>query len=177
MCSLSCVWLFTTPWGLQPTRLLCPWDFPGKNTGVGWHFLLQGIFLTQGLIPCLLRLLHWQAGSLSAEPPGKPPFLYILLIYYQRLWIGNHILELLFLILFSFFKDRLSTSICLHKSLCILEEIFYISSIFKTLRNTSWKKMSRWKLQYVFPKTLFLNVSFKSVSVICFTILKAFVVC
>ena len=36
------------PNGLQPARLLCPWDFPGKNTGVGCHFLLQGIFLTQG---------------------------------------------------------------------------------------------------------------------------------
>ena len=35
--------------GLYPTRLLCPWDSPGKNTGVGCHFLLQGIFLTQGL--------------------------------------------------------------------------------------------------------------------------------
>ena len=30
------------PHGLQPTRLLCPWDFPGKNTGVGCHFLNQG---------------------------------------------------------------------------------------------------------------------------------------
>ena len=29
------------PHGLQPTRLLCPWDSPGKNTGVGCHFLLQ----------------------------------------------------------------------------------------------------------------------------------------
>ena len=38
--------------------------FPGKNTGAGCHFLLQGIFLTQGLKPCLLHLLHWQAGSL-----------------------------------------------------------------------------------------------------------------
>ena len=37
------------PHGLEPSRLLCPWDFPGKNTGVGCHFLLQGIFLTQGL--------------------------------------------------------------------------------------------------------------------------------
>ena len=36
------------PHGLQPTRLLCPWDFPGKNTGVGCHFLLQGIFPDQG---------------------------------------------------------------------------------------------------------------------------------
>ena len=34
--------------GLQPTRLLCPWSSPGKNTGVGCHFLLPGIFLTQG---------------------------------------------------------------------------------------------------------------------------------
>ena len=30
------------PHELQPTRLLCPWDFPGKSTGVGCHFLLQG---------------------------------------------------------------------------------------------------------------------------------------
>ena len=37
------------------------WDSPGKNSGVGCHFLLQGIFLTQGLN---LRLLHWQADSL-----------------------------------------------------------------------------------------------------------------
>ena len=43
------------PRGLQPTRLLCPWDSPGKNTGVGCHFLLQGIFLTQGLDPGLLH--------------------------------------------------------------------------------------------------------------------------
>ena len=42
--------------GLWPTLLLCPWDFPGKNTGVGCHFLLQGIFPTQGLN---LWLLHW----------------------------------------------------------------------------------------------------------------------
>ena len=37
------------PTGLQPASLLCPWDSPGKNTGVGCHVLLQGIFPTQGL--------------------------------------------------------------------------------------------------------------------------------
>ena len=47
-------------------------DSPGKNTGVGCYFLLQGIFLTQGLNLGLLRLLHWQVHSLSTEPPGKP---------------------------------------------------------------------------------------------------------
>ena len=36
------------PHGMQPTRVLCPWDFPGKSTGAGCHFFLQGIFLTQG---------------------------------------------------------------------------------------------------------------------------------
>ena len=35
------------PHGLLPTRLLRTWDFPGKGTGVGCYFLLQGIFLTQ----------------------------------------------------------------------------------------------------------------------------------
>ena len=43
------------PHGLLPTRLLCPWDSPGKDTGVGCHFLLQGIFPTWGLN---LGLLH-----------------------------------------------------------------------------------------------------------------------
>ena len=39
--------------GLELTRLLCPWESPGKNTGVGCHFLLQGIFPTQGSNPGL----------------------------------------------------------------------------------------------------------------------------
>ena len=49
----------------------CPWDFPGKNTRVGCHALLQGIFLMQGLNPHLLRLLHWQVGSLPLASPGN----------------------------------------------------------------------------------------------------------
>ena len=43
------------PYGLQPTRIFCPWGFPGKNTGVGCHSLLQGIFLTQGSNPGFLH--------------------------------------------------------------------------------------------------------------------------
>ena len=46
---------FVTPVDFKPARLLYSWDFPGKNTGVGFHFLLQGIFLTQG---SNLYLLH-----------------------------------------------------------------------------------------------------------------------
>ena len=74
-----------TPWTVWPTRLLCPWDLPDKNTGLGYRFLLQGIFPTQGLIPSLLCPLHWQMGSLPTAPSGKllrniPP-----LDFWQRL--------------------------------------------------------------------------------------------
>ena len=56
--------------GLQPSRLLCPWDFPGKNTGVGCHFLLQGIFATQG---SSWGILHWQVDSLPLSYQGNHP--------------------------------------------------------------------------------------------------------
>ena len=61
----SCVRLFR-PYRLQFARLLCPWDSSGKNTGMGCHALLQGIFPTQGLNPSLphcrqilYQLSHW----------------------------------------------------------------------------------------------------------------------
>ena len=57
------------PHGPQPTRLLCPWDFPGKDTRMVCHFLLQGIFLTQRLN---LGLLHYRQIFLPTELPGKP---------------------------------------------------------------------------------------------------------
>ena len=56
--------------GLYPSRILCPWNFLGKNTGAGCHFFLQGIFPTQRLNPHLLCLLHCQAGSLPTEQPS-----------------------------------------------------------------------------------------------------------
>ena len=53
----SCVWLLVTLWTVAH-RLLCPWDSPGKKVGVACHFLLLGIFPTQGLNPCPLHFLH-----------------------------------------------------------------------------------------------------------------------
>ena len=52
--SLSGVRLFAILWAVA-ARVLCPWSSPGKNTEVGYHFLLQGIFLTQGLNTGLLQ--------------------------------------------------------------------------------------------------------------------------
>ena len=57
---LSCVQLFATPW-IVPCQAPLFMGFPGKNTGVGCHALLQGIFLIQGTN---LRLLHCEADSL-----------------------------------------------------------------------------------------------------------------
>ena len=43
---------------MEPTRLLCSWDFPGKNPGLGCHALFQGIFPTQGWNLCLRQILY-----------------------------------------------------------------------------------------------------------------------
>ena len=66
---LSRARLFATPWIVASTKLLGPWDFQGKSTGVGCHFLIQGIFPTQGSNPGLshcrqtvYRLSHQKAS-------------------------------------------------------------------------------------------------------------------
>ena len=69
--ALSHVQLFATPW-TPPSRPFCPLNVLGKHMGVGCHFILQGIFPTQGSNPRLLHLRHWQADSFTTEPPGKP---------------------------------------------------------------------------------------------------------
>ena len=71
------------PCGLQPARLLCRWDSPGKNTGAGCHVLLQGIFPSQGCNPHLLYLLRGQAGPLPLVPPGKHVLLEFFIILIQ----------------------------------------------------------------------------------------------
>ena len=72
LCCFSCVGLFATLWTIVHQNLL-PRGFSRQGY---WSF--QGNFLTQGLNPCLLCLLHWQACSLPVEPPRKPLCLEIL---------------------------------------------------------------------------------------------------
>ena len=71
------------PHGLQPARLLCLWNPPGKNTGVGCHSLLQGILPTQGCNPALLLCRQTLPSEPRREPcidrspsnPNQPPSL------------------------------------------------------------------------------------------------------
>ena len=67
VCALNCVQLFATRWTVVH-KLLCPWHFPGGNTGVGCHFLLQQIFPTQGL---KLPFLRRQAESFFTSATGE----------------------------------------------------------------------------------------------------------
>ena len=69
------------PMDCSPARLLSPWDSPGKDTGVGGHVLLQGIFLTQESNLYLLWLLHcrqilnaWVTGEYAYPYIIKPQF-------------------------------------------------------------------------------------------------------
>ena len=64
---------FLQPHGLYPARRLCPWSSPSKNTGVGCHFLLQGIFLTQELN---LGLLHYRQILYHLSHQGNPELPY-----------------------------------------------------------------------------------------------------
>ena len=72
-CVCSVMSASVRPHELQPARLLCSWDSPGKNTGVGCRFLIQGFFPTQGSNSHLFCLLHFgQTNSLPLCHLGNP---------------------------------------------------------------------------------------------------------
>ena len=71
---------------LQPARLLCSYNSPGKNTGVGNHALIQGIFLTQGLNRCLLHLLQRQVDSLPLSHRGSVILIIIIWLNLYLFW-------------------------------------------------------------------------------------------
>ena len=100
--SINSVWVFETPWTPWPARLPCPWESPGKNTGVGCHSLLQGIVPTQKRVPGVLCDVHLSAYSKPVQPPGKHLLHCILLNPYHyrqphsRWALLSHRIELFF---------------------------------------------------------------------------------
>ena len=93
VCALVTQWCLTVcnPMDCSSPRLLCPWNSPDENIGVGSHSLLKGIFPTQGLNP---GLALW-ADSLPSESPEKPIYMYIYMCVYIRTYIYIYITELL----------------------------------------------------------------------------------
>ena len=82
-----------TPWIIYPTRLLCPWNSPGMNTGLSSHSLLQGIFPTQGLNP---GVLQWRQILHHLSHQGSPDILFTSLVK-QFLKICNKVCWSLFM--------------------------------------------------------------------------------
>jgi len=85
------------PHGLQLARFLCPGDFPSKNTGVGCHFLLQGLFLTQGSthISCTGRFFATELPRkpiYSIQPPPKSRYRSCINLPNSLVSFGNYIL-------------------------------------------------------------------------------------
>ena len=76
-CVLTQLYATLQQYGLQPTRLPCPWNCPGKNTRVDRHFLLQGIFPTQGSNPSLWCVPVLAGEFFTTASPGKPAFKYM----------------------------------------------------------------------------------------------------
>ena len=75
MCACSVASVMSDSWqlyGLLASRLLCPWDSPGKHTGVGCHAVPQGILPIKGLSLCLLHLLHYSWILLTLSCLGSP---------------------------------------------------------------------------------------------------------
>ena len=85
---------FATAWSVA-RQLLCPWDSPGGNTGVGCHALLQGIFPIRGWNPSLLYLLHWQVDSVLLNHQESPHLsvvksdLFVFCIFHQKFHKGK----------------------------------------------------------------------------------------
>ena len=101
------------PSGLEHTRLLCPWDSPGTNTGAGYQFLLQGIVPTQDLNLGSFQVLEVCLGDrlFTTEPPGKPLWLVPQWLSLLSLSIRHVILESL-----EFLARLVSGSECFSRS-------------------------------------------------------------
>ena len=115
----------------SPVRLLCPWDSPGKYTGVGCHGLLQGIFPTQGWNPRLLSLLHWQTGCLPLAPPGSKISLSI------AYWIQAILVKISSVLLDTEeiwqYGERQEISMFLGKSCNLSAPNFFLCSVYVTI--------------------------------------------
>ena len=102
--------------GLQTTRLLCPWNFPGKNTGVGYHFLLWGIFLTQ---ESNWHLLPWQVDSLP-------------LSHLESLSKAFEFSTQCFRKLLQLHYSAAAAELCQHLSLFLEESVIFLNCILET---------------------------------------------
>ena len=112
------------PLELYPARLLCSWNSPGKNTGVGYHALLQGIFPIQGSNP---GIPHCRQILYQLSYPGSP-ILYIVVCIYVRSHLPIHIPSSLS----PWYPYICSLCLCLY--FCFANKLIYIISLDSTYK-------------------------------------------
>ena len=121
--SLSCVYL--PPHGLWPARLLCSWNSPSKNTGVGSHSLLQGIFQTHG---SNLGLLHYRQILDCLSHQGNPQLNNQTLKFFREQIEKNHAIntciQIIQIVSLTFIRLAFITYLSIHPSL--LHISFYL---------------------------------------------------
>ena len=144
---ISFLWLWSH--GLLPTSLLCQSDFPSRNTGMDCHFLLQGIFLTQGSNPSLLCLLHYR-WILYSWVMEKDPI--ILLDAFNSAFLSH------FDILISFMLSHYSASIAKPKLFCPSNKrgLYWITRVGKL--SVFWLN-STFDLPFLYSSSIFLLMS------------------
>ena len=130
------------PHGLQPTRLLCSWDFPGKDTGVDCHFLLQGVFPNPGIDPGLLhcRQILYQL-SYEGSPYKIPKGLTNAVSY--RIFLSSEIFTCVSLI---------QTTLPLHKQTPSKYESVYYLYFCLFVMSYNWNYRSNLFILASFPK-------------------------
>ena len=104
LCAQSCpaLWLC----GLWPARLLCPWDSPGKNTGVGCHFLLQGDPPNLGIKPVSLVCPALAGGFFTTGATWEAPNNTVFINRHYIIIINNHIIIFTIITIFASIKHK-----------------------------------------------------------------------
>ena len=139
MCAQSLQFNSLQPHGLQHARLFCPWDYPGKNTGVGCHCFLHGIltFPTQGLNPCLLHFRQILHPLSQLESPYKSYIFYIYInhMFFIVLSMKKYSIFMCITCVFFFHLCLLSLSLILlqMKQISFNEAVHAYSVIFQAL--------------------------------------------
>ena len=141
------------PHRLYPTRFLCPWNFPIKNTGVDCHFLLQGIFLTPGIEP---TSPHWQVDILLLCHLWNPGYIVCCCCSVAKcVWLCNSMDcstpgSIVFHCLLEYTKFMFIVSMMLSNHLILCHPFLLLPSIFPNVRVFSMSQLFASGGQWIF---------------------------
>ena len=138
------------PHGLEPTRLLCPWNFPGKNTGVGCHFLLQGFSWPRDWT----HISYIASMFCITGSPGKHS-MYVCMYVYIHIHTHTHTHTHIYMYMYptdSLSLEDLKTPVLIET---VIRDSFRLSIIYILFIRFIWFTLPLWILPSLLPWTLF----------------------